>query len=234
MPRKPRISPIGIPQHIIVRGNNRQVCFTTEGDMAFYVSCLKNYSRKHQLQIHAWVLMSNHIHLLCTPLSENAVSKTMQDVGRLYVGYFNKAYKRTGTLWEGRYKSSLVQSEYYLLAIYRYIELNPVRATMVDEPADYSFSSYQINALGKSSDLCTPHSEYLSLGFDDKSRQQNYRLLFEQELDNKLIDTIRNTTNKGIAIGNKDFIEQIQELTGYNLTNVNRGRPAGWRKREHN
>ena len=105
---KPRIRPVGIPQHIIVRGNNRQVCFTNEDDMAFYLSCLKDYSKKHQLQIHAWVLMTNHIHLLCTPNIEGAVSKTMQDVGRLYVYYFNKTYQRTGTLWEGRYKSSLV------------------------------------------------------------------------------------------------------------------------------
>ena len=157
MPRKPRISPVGIPQHIIVRGNNRQVCFTNEDDMAFYLSCLKDYSKKHQLQIHAWVLMTNHIHLLCTPNIEGAVSKTMQDVGRLCVYYFNKTYQRTGTLWEGRYKSSLVQTEYYLLALYRYIELNPVRAGMVKDPADYSFSSYQINALGKQSNLCTPH-----------------------------------------------------------------------------
>ena len=91
MPRKLRLSPIGIPQHVIVRGNNRQICFANEDDMAFYVTCLKDYSKKHDLQIHAWVLMTNHIHLLCTPMKENAVSKTMQDVGRLYVGYFNKS-----------------------------------------------------------------------------------------------------------------------------------------------
>ncbi len=230
MPRKPRISPIGIPQHVIVRGNNRQPCFTRKDDMVFYMTCLKKYSKKHNVQIHAWVLMTNHIHLLCTPLGENAVSKTMQDVGRLYVSYFNKIYKRTGTLWEGRYKSSLVQSEYYLLAVYRYIELNPVRAAIVEDPADYSFSSYQVNALGKQSDLCTPHSEYLSLGSKPKNRQKNYRLLFEQRLDDKLIENIRKTTNKGMAIGSEGFIAQIKALTGYNLVGVNRGRPVGWRK----
>ena len=202
--------------------------------MTFYVDCLKDYSKKHNLQIHAWVLMTNHIHLLCTPMRENAVSKTMQDVGRLYVRYFNKTYKRTGTLWEGRYKSSLVQSEYYLLAVYRYIELNPVRAAMVDDPADYSFSSYQVNALGKHSDLCTPHREYLSLGDDDKNRHQNYRLLFDQGLDNKLVDDIRKITNKGMAIGNEGFITQIKVLTGHNLVSVNRGRPVGWRKKKNN
>jgi putative transposase len=230
VPRKPRISPIGIPQHIITRGNNRQVCFTSEDDMAFYISCLKDYSKKYKLQVHAWVLMTNHIHLLCTPFSENSVSKTMQDVGRLYVVYFNKTYKRTGTLWEGRYKSSLVQSESYLLSVYRYIELNPVRAGMVEDPADYSFSSYQINALGKASSLCTPHDEYLALGNTQKDRRDSYRTLFEYELDGGLIDNIRKTTNQGMAIGNEDFITQIKILTGYDMMSKNRGRPKGWRK----
>jgi putative transposase len=127
-----------------------------------------------------------------------------------------------------------VQSEYYLLAVYRYIELNPVRAGMVDDPAGYSFSSYQTNALGKQSDLCTPHSKYLSLGDEQKNRQQNYRSLFEQQLDIKLIDNIRKTTNKGMTIGNEDFIAQIRALTGYNLNSVNRGRPVGWRKKKNN
>ena len=126
--------------------------------------------------------MTNHIHLLCTPLGQNTVSKVMQDVGRLYVRYFNKTYKRTGTLWEGRFKSSLVQSEYYLLSVYRYIELNPMRAGMVEDPADYGFSSYQINALGNKSALCTPHEEYLLLGDDPNAGEQNYRGLFERAL----------------------------------------------------
>ena len=212
---KPRIRPIGIPQHIITRGNNRQVCFTCEDDMAFYINCLKDYSKKHKLQVHAWVLMTNHIHLLCTPLGENSVSKTMQDVGRLYVVYFNKTYKRTGTLWEGRYKSSLVQSESYLLSVCRYIELNPVRACMVKDPADYGFSSYQVNALDRVSNLCTPHDEYLALGDTRKDRQDSYRALFEYELDGGLIDNIRKITNQGMAIGNEDFITQIKILTSH-------------------
>ncbi len=232
MPRQPRINPIGIPQHIIVRGNNRQVCFTNEDDMAFYLSCLKDYSQKHQLEVHGWVLMTNHIHLLCTPRKSNSISKTMQDIGRLYVFYFNKAYKRTGTLLEGRYKSSLVQSEYYLLTLYRYIELNPVRAQMVDDPADYRFSSYQINALGKKSSLCTFHSEYLALGKTKKKRQENYRNLFKQVLPQKLINDIRKITNKGMAIGNENFIEEIKTLTGVDLTPINQGRPKGWRKKK--
>lgn len=230
MPRKPRVSPVGVAQHIILRGNNRQICFTSEDDMAFYISCLKKYSAKHNLQVHAWALMTNHIHLLCTPLEQNCASKTMQDVGRLYVGYFNKKYKRTGTLWEGRYKSSLVQSESYLLNVYRYIELNPVRSGAVKDPADYSFSSYQINALGKTSDLCSPHIEYLALGGDANQRQEQYRMLFEYELGKKMINNIRKITNQGLAIGNEDFIMQIEKLTGHKMVSKKKGRPKGWRK----
>ncbi|SMM99699.1 Transposase and inactivated derivatives [uncultured Candidatus Thioglobus sp.] len=128
----------------------------------------------------------------------------------------------------------MVQSEVYLLNVYRYIEFNPVRAGMVKDPSDYGFSSYQINALSKVSDLCTPHDEYLTLGDTQNERQHNYRQLFEQELDSKLIDNIRKTTNRGMAIGNEAFIMQIKRLTGYNMTSKNRGRPKGWRKEKFN
>jgi putative transposase len=117
-----------------------------------------------------------------------------------------------------------------LLSVYRYIELNPVRAGMVKDPADYSFSSYQINALGKVSSLCTPHAKYLALGDILKDRQDRYRALFEYELDGGLIDNIRKTTNQGMAIGNEDFITQIKALTGHDMTSKDRGRPKGWRK----
>ncbi len=148
MARLARVAPVGVPQHIIQRGNNRQVCFAGEEDMKAYLHWLKEMSKKYQVDIHAWVLMTNHVHLLCTPWKENAVSQMMQSLGRLYVRYFNHTYQRSGTLWEGRFKSCLVQSERYLLELYRYIELNPVRADMVDKPSDYSWSSYAINALG--------------------------------------------------------------------------------------
>ncbi|MEZ9593140.1 transposase, partial [Shewanella sp. 10N.261.52.F9] len=149
MSRKPRANPIGIPQHIIQRGNNRQACFTSEQDFIAYTAWLKDYAKKFQVEIHAWVFMTNHVHLLCTPRENNAISQMMQSLGRQYVRYFNYTYKRSGTLWEGRYKSCLVQAEDYLLQLYRYIELNPVRANMVDDPCKYQWSSYQVNALGK-------------------------------------------------------------------------------------
>jgi len=148
MPRLPRISPPEIPIHIIQRGNNRQACFVADEDYWAYVEWLKEYSTKCRVDIHAWGMMTNHVHLLCTPHSERGVSKMMQSVGRRYVQYFNREYRRSGTLWEGRFKSCLVQSDKYLLKLYRYIELNPVRADMVKDPGEYRCSSYQINGLG--------------------------------------------------------------------------------------
>lgn len=134
----------GVPEHIIQRGNNRQVIFGCEDDMKCYFTWLKEYSKKYDVKVHAWVLMTNHVHLLCTPSSGTAISQMMQSLARMYVMYFNRAYRRTGTLWEGRYKSCLVQEETYLLQLYRYIELNPVRAGMVEDPAEYSWSSYHV------------------------------------------------------------------------------------------
>ncbi len=163
--------PIGIPQHVIQRGNNRQICFAGEEDFAAYANWLKDYSEKYQVEIHAWVLMTNHVHLLCTPRATNVVSLMMQSLGRQYVSYFNFNYQRTGTLWEGRFKSCLVQEDKYLLHLYRYIELNPVRAGMVEQPSDYSWSSYPINALGKKSELCTSHP---STAFDCESDPFDY------------------------------------------------------------
>ncbi len=164
MARLPRVSPVGVPVHLIQRGNNRHACFVAQEDYSAYIGWLKEYSIKYAVDIHAWVLMINHAHLLCTPQQSGAVSLMMQSVGRRYVQHFNYKYQRSGTLWEGRYKSCLVQAEEYLIEVYRYIEMNPVRAKMVEDPSEYVWSSYQINALGKESDLCTPHPEYLRLG----------------------------------------------------------------------
>ena len=147
MPRLTRVAPIGVAQHVIQRGNNRQLCFGDESDMAAYINWLKEYAKKYEVDIHAWVLMTNHVHLLCTPNQELAVSKMMQSLGRQYVRYFNYTYGRSGTLWEGRFKACLIESERYLLEVYRYIELNPVRACMVTEPSEYQWSSYQLSLI---------------------------------------------------------------------------------------
>ena len=225
MARLPRLNPIGIPQHVIQRGNNRQACFCSEQDLIAYAGWLKEYSNEFDVQVHAWVFMTNHVHLLVTPQSEDGVSKMMQAIGRIYVRYFNREYRRSGTLWEGRYKSCLVQSEEYLLQCYRYIELNPVRANMVKDPADYYWSSYSCNGLGRKSRLVTPHPEYLSLGRYPKQRCERYRSLFQSHLDEKMIDEIRKSVNKGLALGNERFKRTLESRFEWRVTEAPLGRP---------
>lgn len=223
MPRRLRLCPVGMPQHVIQRGNNRQVCFATDEDMAAYANWLYEASNKFQVQIHAWVFMNNHIHLLVTPMVNNGVSKMMQYVGRYYVHYFNRTYRRTGTLWEGRFKSCLVQDNDYFLYCQRYIELNPVRAGMVKDPADYRWSSYQANALGLKTKLITPHELYISLGSCGASRQAYYRSLFQCGISAALVKDIRSSLNKGLVLGDERFKVQIEALTGQKVRLRKRG-----------
>ena len=230
MARLPRVSPVGVPVHLIQRGNNRQSCFAAEEDYAAYLAWLKEYSDKFKVDVHAWVLMTNHVHLLCSPRKEGAVSQMMQAVGRRYVQYFNYQYQRSGTLWEGRYRSCLIQSDMYLLEVYRYIELNPVRANMVQDSGEYAWSSYQINALGKESSLCTPHSQYLNIAKRKDHRMRRYRALFTHHIDGELLTEIRKGLNKGMALGSDRFKEEIEALTGRRLSPKKVGRPVGWRK----
>jgi len=154
----------------------------------------------------------------------------MQAIGRQYVRYFNFSYKRTGTLWQGRFKSCLVDEESYLLHLYRYIELNPVRAGMIEHPADYAWSSYSINALNKTTELCSPHFLYLALGRDKAERQENYRALFNHHVEETVLDEVRLTVNKGLVLGNERFKAEIESLTGRRMKPKSMGRPLGWRK----
>lgn len=225
MARLLRLSPAGIPQHIIQRGNNRQVCFCTEQDYAVYANWLKEYSQKYDVAVHSWVFMTNYVHLLVTPGSDNGVSKMMQSIGRMYVRYFNREYRRSGTLWEGRYKSCLIGDSDYLLRCYRYIELNPVQACMVEDPAEYVWSSYQCNALGRQSELLTPHDEYMNLGNTSELRMVAYRELFKIELSEQMITDIRNATNKGLALGDERFKAQIESNFNRRVTPMLAGRP---------
>ena len=187
MPRPPRFLIPGLPQHVIVRGNNRDPIFIAEEDYSTYLEWLRSAAVKHGCAIHAYVLMTNHVHILVTPSTEHGLGKMVQMVGRYYVQYFNHQYRRTGTLWEGRYKASLIDSEQYLLTCQRYIEMNPVRANMVEHPAEYPWSSYLVNAGGKRSDMVTQHELYLQLGETAAERQLAYRALFNSGLlDNTL------------------------------------------------
>jgi putative transposase len=230
MPRKPRVSIPGVPEHVIQRGNNRQAIFVDDSDMKAYVIWLKEYANQYDVAIHAWVFMTNHVHLLCTPENQSAVSLMMQALGRRYVQYFNRRHSRSGTLWEGRFRSCLVQAEDYLLTLYRYIELNPVRAGMVSDPAKYSWSSYQCNGLGKKSSLLTPHPLYESLGKTNEARQANYRDLLKSSVDKKSLNNIRQTANSGLVLGSDRFVEEVETKTGTQLHECKRGRPVGWCK----
>lgn len=223
MPRLPRVCLPGIPQHIIQRGNNRQVCFASEGDFAAYASWLDEYSDKYDVKVHAWVFMTNHVHLLATPTTKDGISRMMQSLGRHYVRYFNYTYQRSGTLWEGRYKSCVIDAEQYLLVCQRYIELNPVRAGIVESPTEYVWSSYQANGLGKSISFWRPHPAYLALANNKQERLTAYRLLFRAHIDISELDIIRQATNKGLAIGNDRFRQEIEKLSGRRVTEMKRG-----------
>ena len=197
MARLPRYFVKGQAQHIIQRGNNRELIFVHDDDYKFYLECLQSAIKKNKLSVHAYVLMTNHVHILASPETETSIAKTLQSVGRRYVQYFNYTYKRTGTLWEGRYKATVIDSDQYLLTCMRYIELNPVRAGMVEQPSAYPWSSYAANAEGISNKLITSHEVYKQLGANELERQSAYRQLFRLAIGKSDIDALREATNKG-------------------------------------
>jgi putative transposase len=211
MARLPRLVVPGSPHHIIQRGNNRQPVFFAESDYTLYLRWLKDSAEKHGCNVHAYVLMTNHVHLLLTPETNDSIGRTMQTLGRRYVRYFNGCYQRSGTLWEGRYKSSVVDSEQYLLTCYRYIEMNPVRAGMVVEPGHYPWSSYHANAFGKPDALLSIHPLYRALGTTEEERYQNYRALFNRKIEKQTLEDIREATSSGWVLGNERFREQVEE-----------------------
>ncbi len=225
MPRKPRFNLISVPQHVIQRGNNREPCFFSEADYYRYLDDLKTASAKFDCRIHAYVLMTNHVHMLVTPMAEHAVSEMMQSLGGRYVRYINKEYKRTGTLWEGRYKSSLIDSERYLLTCMQYIEMNPVRAAMVEHPAEYQWSSYQFNAQNKASKLLESHPVYDGLGATVEERKQAYRELFSQLIDKSIVQDIREALNHELVLGRSYFKEKIEQITKRQTEMGKPGRP---------
>ena len=212
MPRKPRICIPDIPQHVIQRGNNRQPCFYAESDYRYYLDTLREAIERNKCELHAYVLMTNHVHLLITPSTEFGLSHVMQDLGRKYVRYINHTYKRTGTLWEGRFKSSLVDSNDYLLTCMRYIELNPVRAGMVDHPGEYYRSSFKTNAANKTDEIISMHPVYKELGKDSEKRCYAYRELFRLQLDDKEIHAIRDALNGQLVYGREGFKEKIERM----------------------
>jgi putative transposase len=227
MPRRPRIKLAGLPQHIVQRGNNREPCFFAEEDYHSYLHWLQQAAADWYCAIHAYVLMTNHVHLLVTPETEAGTAKLMQSVGRRYVQYVNRSYKRTGSLWEGRYKSSPIQAETYLLTCMRYIELNPVRAGMVQDPSQYRWTSYRHNGLGQADPRIAPHPLYLALDPEHADRQAAYRALFRSELDEAALSDIRLALSQGQPLGHDRFGDRICAAAGIRRTGRRPGRPAG-------
>ncbi len=226
MPRHRRYPLPGIPQHVIQRGNNRQVTFFADEDYIRYLQDLKTASESGKCDIHAYVLMTNHVHLLMTPHRPDGISKTMQSLGRRYVTYINQTYQRSGTLWEGRYKAALIDSDRYLLTCQRYIELNPVRAeNMVDHLADYRWSSYRSNALGAVDEIITPPPQYNALGATAEARQAAYRNLFNAQIEPRSLALIRDSLNQCRVYGSDKFKDQIEFALSRRVRPGKAGRP---------
>lgn len=226
MPRRARLAVPGIPWHIIQRGNNRNACFYAEADYHCYLRTLGEQAVKYGCAIHAYVLMTNHVHLLVTPEKTDSAALMMKHLGQRYVQYINRTYRRSGTLWEGRFKSCLAQEEAYVLTCYRYIELNPVRADMVNHPRDYPWSSYRSNGEGMADSLLTPHSDYLRLGMTEQERLTAYRGLFQAHIDPEKINAIRTATNGNYVLGDNRFQKEIEQMLNRRVAPGLSGRPA--------
>ena len=225
MPRRSRLNLTEVPQHLIQRGNNRQATFFAEEDYQYYLQWLADAAKKYDCRIYAYVLMTNHVHLLASTARPYGLSFMMQNLGRYFVRYINHGYRRSGTLWEGRFKASLVDSETYFLRCCRYIECNPVRAGMVLAPGQYSWSSYRSHAFGAADKLLAVHEQYARLGNSEEERQQAYRDLFRSELDGKELAENRDTVNRGWPLGSDRFKDEIERTLGCAARPPRRGRP---------
>jgi putative transposase len=226
MARQPRLELPGVPVHVIQRGNNRGLCFCVDADRRLYLRCLTEAANRHECAVHAYVLMPNHVHLLVTPRAAGGVAETMQDVGRRYVRLFNTSHGRTGTLWEGRYKANLIDSEGYLLTCHRYIELNPVRARLVADPLQYRWSSHRHYALGVRDPLITRYAIFDRLAEHESERRRSFLTLFREPIAAATIERIRLTAKQGWALGSEQFLNQVEVALGRSARPPKRGRPS--------
>jgi putative transposase len=201
MPRAPRLQIAGLTFHVVQRGNHRERVFFTHDDYRTYLDLLALLSNRYQTRVHAYVLMTNHVHLLMTAARPDGVSRTMQYVASIYSRRLNERLERQGPLWEGRFRASLIDSDYYCLACYRYIELNPVRAGMVASPAEYRWSSYRENAGQSMPHVVEPHDSFLALGDSPSARIKGYRAIVAEALPAAALTTIREGLRRGEPIG---------------------------------
>jgi putative transposase len=226
MPRRLRLRVSDCPLHIIQRGNNRAPCFFEDTDYLVYLQNLRTLSGEADCRIHAYVLMTNHVHLLLTPAAAEGPSNLMKNLGQRYVQYINRRYNRSGSLWEGRFRSSLVETERYFLTCQRYIELNPVRAGMVRTPEEYKWSSHAANGLGVPDSIVSPHPEYLRLGSSEEDRLRAYRELVADGLSHQTLDHVRAAANGGYAFGSPDFEQTLSAKLGRSAGRRAIGRPT--------
>lgn len=224
MPRRNRVIIPDVPLHIIQRGNNRLPCFFVEADYLVYLDLLRIAAEQTSCSVHAYVLMTNHIHLLVSPQSCSSPAAMMKSLGERYVQYVNRRHQRIGTLWQGRYRSCLVQDEQYLFLCQRYIELNPVRAGMVAHPLDYRWSSYQANAYGEANNIVKPHALYSALGAEPLECQLSYRTLFQEGMPPAIVEQVRHATNRSAVFGSEKFISQMAMASGKELMPRRQGR----------
>ncbi|MDG5499646.1 transposase [Marinobacter sp. BGYM27] len=227
MPRKTRMYLPGVPVHVVQRGHNRDACFFAEEDFRYYRQVLGEGLKRYGAELHAYCLMTNHVHLLLTPQHTDSISRLMQHVGRQYVQYVNRTYRRSGTLWEGRHKGSLIDAEGYLLSCYRYIELNPVTACMVSKPEEYPWSSFRFNALGEPDSLISPHSLFEALAVNGVDRSIAYRDLFRFSLPEQARNDIAKCLSASQILGSGRFREQVESALGRKAGKVGKGRPVG-------
>jgi len=226
MARKPRLLIAGMPYHIIQRGNNKIPIFAKEDDYRFFLELIQEAKAKHPCRLYGYCLMANHFHLLIEPiLKKENISLLIKLLGAKYVRYFNKKYKRSGTLWEGRFRASLVDKEAYFLACLRYIEMNPVRANISRYPELYPWSSYRFRAIGEESNILDSDSWYDSLGKNLEERQVKYRQSYQGLFPESTLKLIREMTNKNGVVGGTDFKTHIERLVHRETTIRPIGRP---------
>lgn len=227
MARQRRLVLPGVAVHVIQRGNNRGACFRQDSDYLMYLANLRQLSAKFECDVHAYCLMTNHVHLLLTPSNVGGCTAMMKALGQRYVQYFNGRHERTGTLWEGRFRSCVAQSAQYVLACYRYIELNPVRARMVDHPSAYLWSSYPVNAGMRTDPLLKPHVEFLALSADAAECHRTYRRLVDDGLEVPLLKAIREATSGGYPLATEAFKAGLTVPIGRKLDRGRAGRKSG-------
>ena len=215
----------GYAYHVVQRGNNREACFFHEENYQFYLDVMGECLSRYGVQLHAYCLMTNHVHLLMSPQDETGISNVMKVLASRYAYALNKAYRRSGTIWEGRHKASAVSNGDYLLKCYRYIELNPVAANMVQRPEAYRWSSYHHNAWGDESGLISPHPDYLALSSDHNLRCNAYRELFATQLSEQDLHGFRTAAHYCMPVGDNRFCEQVATATGRALGHATLGRP---------